>query len=105
VGLLFGLAVLVAAAVWVARGMARRRARRWVADGPGSSPERAIAVHAFEDMDAAVGTRRCPCGERLRATGEGSREIPPHRYRFARLACDECQEETVLWFDVTAVRM
>lgn len=101
VSVVFALVVLLAAGVWVGRGIARRHARRAAATGPGSGVDLAIHVRSFADIDDETARRRCTCGERLRATGEGAREVPPRRYRFARLACDECEEETVLWFDVT----
>jgi len=103
VGLLFGLVVLVAAAVWVTRGLARRAARRRALAGPGGSLERAIPVHTFDEIDRTVAAWRCACGTRPRLAGEGARSDGQHRYRVARLACDACEEETVLWFDVSAV--
>jgi hypothetical protein len=60
-------------------------------------------VRSFDEIDRAIAARRCHCGERLRATGEGARDAGTHRYRFARLACDACEEERVLYFDVTNV--
>jgi hypothetical protein len=101
VGLLFALVVLAAAATWVARrwrARARKRARRV---GPGSSADRAIPVRSFDEIDSAVAARRCACGRRLRTTGEGARQIGAQRLRLTRLACDECEEETVVFFDVT----
>jgi hypothetical protein len=100
-GVLFAAIVLVAAGVWVARGVRARAARARSRSGPGSSLETAIPIRSFEDIDAMVTTRRCHCGRRVRPTGEGTREAGARRYRFARLACDECEEETMLHFDVT----
>jgi len=101
VGLLFAIVVLLAATVWVARGWRARSRRRLAASGPGSSMEQAIAVRSFDDIDRVVATRRCACGRPLRATGEGTRERGPQRFRLTRLACDDCEEETVLFFDVS----
>ena len=102
-GALLAAVVLVAAGVWVARRLQARAARRHAASGPGSSPERAIAVRSFDEIDRTVAARRCVCGTPLQLTGEGAREAGGRRYRLARLTCDECEEETVVYFDVTAV--
>lgn len=99
--LLFALVVLLAATTWMVRRRRARTRRRRMTTGPGSSIERAIAVRSFDDIDAVVAARHCACGERLRSTGEGARQAGMHRFRFTRLACDECEEETVLFFDVT----
>jgi len=100
-GLLFAVVVLLAATTWVARRWRARTRRRTMIVGPGSSIERAIAVRSFEDIDATVRARRCECGRRLRSTGEGTRQVGLRRFRLTRLACDECEEETVLFFDVS----
>ena len=102
-GIIFAMVVLIAASVWVARRVRARRARARVRSGPGGSLESAIVVRSFDAIDAGVRERRCPCGDRLRQTGEGAREQGGRRYRFARLACDECEEVTVVYFDVTEV--
>lgn len=100
-GLLFAAVVLLAATVWVARRWRARGRRRLLATGPGSSLEQAIPVGGFDQIDAVVAARHCECGRALRSTGEGARQRGPRRYRFTRLACDDCEEETVLYFDVT----
>jgi hypothetical protein len=100
-GLLFALVVLVAATTWVVRRWQARARRAQRHSGPGSSAERAIPVRTFDDIDRAVAQRRCECGRRLRTTGEGARQLGPQRLRFTRLACDECEEETVVFFDVS----
>jgi hypothetical protein len=102
-GLVFAAVVLVAAGVWLARGARARAARRRWREGPGTSPERAIPVRSYDEIDAAVAARRCACGERLRPTGEGTRQAGERRYRFVRLACDECEEAAALYFDVSEV--
>jgi hypothetical protein len=101
VGLLFALVVLLAATIWVARGWRARGRRRLLTSGPGSAMEQAIPVRTFDEIDRVVATRRCACGRLLRSTGEGARQLGPRRFRLTRLACDECEEETVLFFDVT----
>ena len=100
-GLVFALVVLLAATMWVTRGWRARGRRRLAASGPGSTIERAIPVRSFDDIDRIVAARRCACGRQLRSTGEGARQRGPQRFRLTRLACDDCEEETVLFFDVT----
>lgn len=102
-GLLFAIVVLLAATTWVTRRWRARGRRRQLASGPGSSIERAIAVRSFDDIDGVVRTRRCGCGRRLRTTGEGARQVGMRRFRLTRLACDDCEEETVVFFDVSEV--
>ncbi len=100
-GLLFTVVVLLAATTWVVRRWRTRGRRRLMATGPGSSVAQAIPVRSFDQIDAVVGVRRCECGQSLRSTGEGARQAGGRRFRVTRLACDECEEETVLYFDVT----
>jgi hypothetical protein len=101
VGLLFAVIVLLAATTWVARRWRARGRRRLMTSGPGSTIELAIPVRSFDQIDAVVGARHCECGRPLRSTGEGARQGGARRFRLTRLACDECEEETVLYFDVT----
>ena len=103
VAVFFALVVIVASSVWVTRGLRARGARNRHATGPGTSPDSALRARSYDDIDSTVRTRRCHCGTRLRLSGEGAREEGARRYRIARLACDECEESLVLWFDVTEV--
>jgi hypothetical protein len=100
-GLIFTAVVIVAAATWIVRGMRVRAARNRVRSGPGTSLAQAIPVRSFDEIDRTLARRRCHCGTDLRLTGEGARSVAERRYRLARLACDECEEETVLYFDVS----
>ena len=100
-GLLFALVVLIAAITWIARRWQARARRRASSVGPGSSAERAIPVRSFDEIDSTVAARRCACGRRLRTTGEGARQVGAQRLRLTRLACDDCEEETVVFFDVS----
>jgi hypothetical protein len=104
VGFLFAVVVLVAAGTWVARRLRARAARLRVRHGPGTSLTSAIGVHSFDEIDRTVAARRCHCESRLRTVGEGTREVGERRYRFARLVCDDCEENFVLYFDVSEVR-
>lgn len=103
IGLLFGTVALVAAAVWVWRGLRTRRARASVRTGPGTSLEAALPVASFDEIDRAVAARRCHCGAGVHTTGEGARAVGERRFRYARLECDACEDEHMLFFDVTAI--
>ncbi len=100
-GLIFALVVLLAATTWVSRRWRARGRRLTLAIGPGSSIERAIVVRSFDEIDRIVAARRCSCGRPLRPTGEGARQRGAQRFRLARLACDECEDEHVIFFDVS----
>jgi hypothetical protein len=102
-GLLFASVVAVAAGVWIARGLRTRAAKRAVQTGTGSSVELAIQVRSFDEIDDEVAERHCHCGATLRAVGEGPRQVGDRRYRFVRLACDECEENSVVYFEVSTV--
>jgi hypothetical protein len=102
-GLLFAAVVLITAAVWVTRGLRTRRARAATRSGPGTSPAAALAVTSFDQIDRMVAARRCHCGAGVRPTGEGTREAGERRFRYVRLECDACEDEQMLFFDVTAI--
>jgi len=102
-GLLFASVVLIAAVVWVMRGVRRRRARSSLRSGPGTSIERAVPVSSFDAIDEMVAVRRCHCGAGVHTIGEGTREIEGRRLRYARLECDACEDEQLLFFDVTTI--
>src|SRR5262245_12391338 len=99
--LLMAIAI-VAAVVAVARQRLRRSAlRRAAATRAGASPDLAIAVRSFNEMDDHLGRRWCHCGGFLERTGEGSREIGGRRFRIARLQCQECEDAAEVFFDTT----
>jgi len=100
-GLLFAGVVLVTAMVWLKRRLAARGARARWRRGAGTSVEDAIAVRSFEDIDRAIAARRCHCGGRVRAVGEGTRDLGARRLRHARIECYECEDEQRLYFDVS----
>ena len=101
--LFFAGVVLVAATVWVMRGVQRRRARASTRRGPGTSLEEALPVSSFTAIDEAVAARRCHCGAGVHTVGEGTREVGERRFRYARLECDACEDEQLLFFDVTTI--
>lgn len=94
------LAALGAAAV---RRRRTARARRAIAGLPGSSPETAIRIRDYGDMETAIASRVCLCGNRLDTAGEGSREIGDRRFRVSRLVCPACEEEQFVFFETTDV--
>jgi hypothetical protein len=102
-GLIFAGVVLVASAVWVMRGVRNRRARAGLKRGPGTSLAEALPVASFDAIDATVAKRRCHCGAGVHTIGEGARSIEDRRFRFVRLECDACEEEQLLFFDVTTI--
>jgi hypothetical protein len=101
--LLFASVVLVAAAVWVTRGLRLRRARAELRRGPGTSLEQALPVTSFDTIDETIAARRCHCGAGVHTVGEGTREVAGRRFRYARVECDACEDEQLLFFDVTTM--
>jgi hypothetical protein len=101
--LLFAL-VIVAAVVSLGRRRWRRTRLRLAArTRAGSSPEQAIHIRSYGEMDTHLGQRWCFCGGFLERLGEGSRETGGRRYRVARLSCQECEALDEVFFDTTDV--
>ena len=100
---LFTLAIVAAVVSLGLRRLRRRRLRRAAASRAGSSPERAIHVRSYGEMDGHLAQRWCFCGGYLERTGEGTREIGGRRFRVARLACQECESVEEVFFDTTDV--
>jgi hypothetical protein len=103
VSILFTLAILAAVTAVGTRRLRRARLRRAAADRPGASPERAIYIRSYGDMDEHLAARWCFCGGYLERTGEGTRESAGRRFRVARLACQECESVEEVFFDTTDV--
>jgi hypothetical protein len=103
VQILFTLAILAAVTAVGMRRMRRTRLRRAAANRPGASPEQAIYIRSYGDIDAHLAARWCFCGGYLERTGEGTREIGGRRFRVARLACQECEAVEEVFFDTTDV--
>jgi hypothetical protein len=101
--ILFVLAIVAAVAAVGRKRLRKSRARRLANQGPGSSPEHAIPIRSFEEMDAALRRRRCLCGSFFSLAGEGTREDGQRRLRVARLTCDDCEESREIFFDTSAL--
>lgn len=100
------LFVLVLVAAVVAMGLKRRakaNARRESMQGPGSSPDQAIAIRTFADMDDELRRRHCLCGMRFSLAGEGTRDAGGRQLRVARLYCDDCDESREVFFDTSTL--
>jgi hypothetical protein len=99
--LLLVAALLAAIMAMGGRGYRRRRLRRAAATRAGSSPDTAIVVRRFDEIDAHLRARWCHCGGYLERCGEGTRETGGRRYRTARLHCQECDADALVFFDTT----
>jgi hypothetical protein len=96
------VAALVAAMAALGRRRWRRaRLRKLASTRPGSSPALAIPITAFDEIDTHLRLRRCACGGYLERHGEGSRDVAGHRYRVARLECQDCERVEEVFFDTT----
>jgi hypothetical protein len=98
---LFALVSVAAVAAVGWRRWTRARLQRAALERPGATPENAIYVRDFAEMDEHLRRRWCSCGGFLEPAGEGSREDSGRRYRVARLLCQECEEATEVFFDTT----
>ena len=97
------LALLAALVAVGARRWQRARLRRAARTRLGVSPERAIHVRSFSEIDEHLGRRWCACGGFLERSGEGTRDVEGRRYRVARLTCQECEATDEVFFDTTDV--
>ena len=96
------VAAIVAAVLSLGfRRWRRARLRHAARTRAGSSPERAIHIRSYGEMDDHLGQRWCFCGGYLERTGEGTRETGGRRFRVARLACQECETIDEVYFDTT----
>jgi hypothetical protein len=100
-GVLIGLAVLVAVAAVAARRVRGWRLDRADAERAGASAERAVYIRSFTEMDDHLSGMWCRCGGYLERVGEGSREESGRRFRVARLVCQECERPREVFFETT----
>jgi len=99
--LLLVAALLAAIVVMAGRRQRRRRLVRAAATRAGSSLENAIAILRFDEIDEHLQARWCHCGGYLERCGEGTRDVAGRRYRTARLRCQECEADSLVFFDTT----
>jgi hypothetical protein len=103
ISLLLTIAI-VAAVVSMWRRRRRRSGLRQAARArAGASPDLAIAVRSFHEIDDHLTRRWCHCGGYLERTGEGTRELGGRRFRIARLRCQECDDAAEVFFDTTEI--
>lgn len=103
IGLLFTLIIVAAVVAMGARRLRRARLRRAAATRPGATADLAIAIRAFSEIDDHLAGRWCHCGGFLERMGEGTREGGGHRYRIARLRCQECDDVAEVYFETSEV--
>src|SRR5262249_12277950 len=101
--ILFTLAIVAAVVSLGFLPLQRQRLRRAAGTRLGSSPERAIHVRSYSEMDGHLAQRWCFCGGYLERTGEGSRTVSGRTFRIARLRCQECEAPDEVFFDTTEV--
>jgi hypothetical protein len=99
--LLFVVAIVAAVSAIFARRLRRRRLRAAARTRPGATPELAIHIRSFAEMDGHLARRWCHCGGYLERRGEGSRDVEGRRFRVARLECQECEAVDEVYFDTT----
>ena len=99
--LLFVLAIVAAVGAMGLRAHRRRALKHAAAGRPGASPDNAIYIRSFHEMDEHLRKRWCSCGGFLEIIGEGTRERDGRRYRVARMECHECEETGEVFFDTT----
>ena len=101
VGLLMGVAIIAAVVAMGRRRWHRAWLRREAGRRAGATPELAIPVRSYAEMEAPLAQRWCGCGGYLERLGEGTREQGGRRYRIARLRCQECEQVDEVFFDTT----
>lgn len=99
--LLFVAAISAALAAMGYRRWQKSRREERARHRPGASPDLAIYIRSFDEMDQHVRKRWCSCGGFLELTGEGTREHDGRRFRVARMECHECEETTEVFFETT----
>ena len=103
ISILFALVIVAAVVAMGLKRRAKARARRESMQGPGSSPDQAITIRTFADMDDELRRRHCLCGARFGLAGEGTRDAGGRVLRVARLYCDDCDESREVFFDTSTL--
>ncbi len=99
--LLFVVAIVAAIGAMGYKRYRKKSRVRTAAQRLGASPDNAIYIRSFDEMDEHMRQRWCSCGGFLETTGEGTREADGRRFRVARMECHECEETTEVFFDTT----
>lgn len=102
-GLLFVAAITAALIAIGSRRWRRARLRRASRTRAGASPDSAILIRSYTEMEDHLMGRWCHCGGFLERRGEGTLELGSRRYRVANLSCQECDEIHRVFFDTTDV--
>lgn len=97
---LLGVVALISAIVVGLRLLQQRAVDR---ARPGATPDTAIPITDYSDIDVAVNMQTCRCGGRFTLRGEGPAS-PPGSLRVAHLECRRCEREQRVYFDVSTVR-
>ena len=100
-GVLFVAAITAVLIAFGSRRWRRYRLRRESQRRPGASPERAILIRSYDEMDEHIRGRWCHCGGFLERRGEGTRDIGERRFRVVNLCCQECEDLHRVFFDTT----
>jgi len=102
-GFFIAIALLLALGFSARRLWLRRRLLRLMRALPGGTPENAIVVASFAEIDDHVRARRCACGGRVEVLGEGSRALERTRLRVIHVECGICERRAEMYFDVTGL--
>jgi hypothetical protein len=95
---LLGVTALIVAVIIGVRLLRRRAGER---AQPGRSPDRAIAIRDYGEIDVAIAGQTCPCGGDYSLRGEGP--AAGAQLRVAHLECRRCEREVAVYFDVSQV--
>lgn len=99
--LLFGAAIGVVMILFTLRGVKRRRFEGRRAGMPGLSPESAIRVQRFDEIQDWVRTTPCRDGSRPEIVSEGSLQLEGRTVRVVHVECSSCADEFSLYFDLS----
>lgn len=101
IGLLLGLAAVVAVGAVAIRKLQERAVERAL---PGRAPASAIPITNYAEIDVAVRLQSCRCGGRFAVAGEGPVRHETRNLRMVNLECRRCERARRLYFDLTELR-
>lgn len=99
--LLFSAAIGSALVVFAIRGVKRRRFEGRRAGLPGLTPENAIRIQRFDEIQDWVRTTPCRDGSRPHIVSEGSLQHGGRAVRVVHVECSSCADEFSLYFDLS----